>query len=159
MCIRDSGSGSWDPACAGYGHPEQGNNQAPAAQAACGAYQGCRDNRRLGTWNSIHSNNAVSYTHLLWMMLNSPKNSHKSYYLLCAMPTEIGATASTYFCDYFWESSASSKGLRVRLSGASAHYGTDAGAFASSTYYAASYSNAAVSAPLCFFDADPVMSA
>lgn len=25
----------------------------------------------------------------------------KSYYLLCAMPTEIGATASTYFCDYF----------------------------------------------------------
>ena len=44
----------------------------------------------------------------------------KSYYLLCAMPTEIGATASTYFCDYFWENSASSKGLRVRLSGADA---------------------------------------
>ena len=51
----------------------------------------------------------------------------KSYYLLCAMPTEIGATASTYFCDYFWENSASSKGLRVRLSGASATDGTSAG--------------------------------
>ena len=75
------------------------------------------------------------------------------------MPTEIGATASTYFCDYFWESSASSKGLRVRLSGASANNGTNAGAFATYTNDAASYSNANVSAPLCFFDADPVMSA
>ena len=75
------------------------------------------------------------------------------------MPTEIGATASTYFCDYFWENSASSKGLRVRLSGASAFNGTCAGAFATSTNDAASNSSAAVSAPLCFFDADPVMSA
>ena len=83
----------------------------------------------------------------------------KSYYLLCAMPTEIGATASTYFCDYFWENSASSKGLRVRLSGAGANDGTDAGAFASDTIDAASHSSASVSAPLCFFDADPVMSA
>ena len=83
----------------------------------------------------------------------------KSYYLLCAMPTEIGATASTYFCDYFWENSASSKGLRVRLSGASADDGTDAGAFAAKPNGAASHSDASVSAPLCFFDADPVMSA
>ncbi|RGZ19870.1 hypothetical protein DW998_22970, partial [Parabacteroides distasonis] len=83
----------------------------------------------------------------------------KSYYLLCAMPTEIGATASTYFCDYFWENSASSKGLRVRLSGANASDGSYAGAFATYTYNAASYSDASVSAPLCFFDADPVMSA
>ena len=75
------------------------------------------------------------------------------------MPTEIGATASTYFCDYFWENSASSKGLRVRLSGAYAHYGTYAGAFATTADNAASYSLANVSAPLCFFDADPVMSA
>ena len=75
------------------------------------------------------------------------------------MPTEIGATASTYFCDYFWENSASSKGLRVRLSGAYAPDGADAGAFATDTDDAASYSNAGVSAPLCFFDADPVMSA
>ena len=75
------------------------------------------------------------------------------------MPTEIGATASTYFCDYFWENSASSKGLRVRLSGAYAYFGTGAGAFATYTGNAASYSNASVSAPLCFFDADPVMSA
>ena len=37
--------------------------------------------------------------------------------------------------------------------------GTDAGAFATDTGDAASSSGAAVSAPLCFFDADPVMSA
>ena len=66
------------------------------------------------------------------------------------MPTEIGATASTYFCDYFWESSASSKGLRVRLSVAYANYGTNAGAFATNTNDAASNSNAIVSAPLYF---------
>ena len=75
------------------------------------------------------------------------------------MPTEIGATASTYFCDYFWENSASSKGVRVRLSGADADLGAYAGAFATVTNDAASGSSAHVSAPLCFFDADPVMSA
>lgn len=35
----------------------------------------------------------------------------------------------------------------------------NAGAFATDTFDAASYSTAHVSAPLCFFDADPVMSA
>ena len=47
----------------------------------------------------------------------------------------------------------------MRLSGAGAYYGANAGAFAANTYYAAAYSDASVSAPLCFFDADPVMSA
>ena len=81
----------------------------------------------------------------------------KSYYLLCAMPTEIGATASTYFCDYFWENSSTSKGFRVRLCGASANNGTNAGAFATDTNHAASHSGTDVSAPLCFFDEDPKM--
>ena len=82
----------------------------------------------------------------------------KSFYLLCAMPTEVGATTSTYFCDYFWENSAASKGLRLRLCGASASDGTTAGAFAANATDAASDAAAAVSAPLCFFDTDPIMS-
>ena len=47
----------------------------------------------------------------------------------------------------------------MRLSGANANNGTNAGAFATDTSNAASHSAATVSAPLCFFDADPVMSA
>ena len=47
----------------------------------------------------------------------------------------------------------------MRLSGANANNGTNAGAFAKNTNNAASGSDATVSAPLCFFDADPVMSA
>jgi hypothetical protein len=81
----------------------------------------------------------------------------KSFYLLNAMPTEIGASAATFFCDYFWENSATSKGLRVRLAGACADYGTNAGSFAANSHYAASHTATNVSAPLCFFAEDPVM--
>lgn len=78
----------------------------------------------------------------------------KSYYLLCAMPTEIGATASTYFCDYFWESSASSKGLRVRLSGASANDGTVRGRLLRIRACSLDFVCVCVRSPL-FFEADP----
>jgi hypothetical protein len=81
-----------------------------------------------------------------------------SMHKLCAMPTAVGGSASTYYCDNFWESSASSKGLRVRRAGASADNGTDAGAGATYTHYAASSASPSVSSPLCYFREDPVMS-
>ena len=81
----------------------------------------------------------------------------KSYNLLCAMPTEVGGTASTYFCDNFWENSASSKGLRSRLAGASADSGANAGTFCVNADDAFSHTDATVSSPLCFFREDPVM--
>jgi hypothetical protein len=81
----------------------------------------------------------------------------KSYYLLNGYPTTTGATNSTWYCDYFWENSATSKGLRVRLCGANAVYTTNAGAFASHSNIAASITGTYFSAPLCFFDEDPVM--
>ena len=80
---------------------------------------------------------------------------------LCCMPTEVGGTSSTYYGDLFWtdvQTSPNFQGLRSRLAGAGAYYGTQAGAFATRAYYAVAYAHQYVSAPLCFFTEDPVMS-
>jgi hypothetical protein len=82
---------------------------------------------------------------------------------LCAMPTEVGGSNSTYYSDYFWtnvinsDGTPNSQGLRCRLCGCSAYTGTNAGAFDTyaSDAVAIAYQN--VSAPLCFFSEDPVM--
>jgi len=80
----------------------------------------------------------------------------KSWYLLNAMPTEVGGSASTYYCDYLWQST--SQGLRVRLCGARAGNGTNAGSFAANATNAASAADTNVSSPLCYFEEDPEMS-
>lgn len=79
----------------------------------------------------------------------------KSYNGLCCMPTEVGGSAATYYCDYFWTNAATQSGLRVRAAGGYAHYGTNAGASNSYAYHAASATYAHYSSPLCFFDEDP----
>ena len=81
-----------------------------------------------------------------------------STHLLCCLPTEIGATASTYFSDYFYTNAKTSQGLRVRLAGGGSNSGTNAGSSRTSTNDAASNANAIVSVPLCFFEEDPVIS-
>ena len=81
-----------------------------------------------------------------------------STHLLCCLPTEVGATAATCFADYFYTNWQSSKGFRVRLVGGSSNSGTDAGAFVTTAYTAATNTLADVSSPLCFFEADPVIS-
>lgn len=78
-----------------------------------------------------------------------------STHLLCGLPTEVGATASTYFADYFYTNATASQGLRVRFAGGYALNGTSAGSSQSYTYYAATSTIATVSVPLCFFDEDP----
>lgn len=81
----------------------------------------------------------------------------KSYQGLCCMPTEVGGSATTRFADYFYTNAATSKGLRVRAAGGRAYDGTLAGAsyaYADSTATAA---NAYYSAPLCYFEEDPVI--
>lgn len=74
---------------------------------------------------------------------------------LCGLPSEVGGSASTYYADYLYTSPASYNGKKVRLAGGLAYYGTHAGASYSCTYYSASASIAAVSAPLCVFSDDP----
>lgn len=77
---------------------------------------------------------------------------------LCMLPTEVGASASTYFADCFYTNAASSQDLRVRLAGSDANAGTNAGSSFTHSYNAATNSTAYVSAPLCYFEADPLMS-
>lgn len=72
----------------------------------------------------------------------------KSFEGLCAMPTEVGGSSVTGYGDYFYTDAKTSKGLRVRAAGGSAHLGAYAGAFCVFAYYAASYANALYSSPL-----------
>lgn len=83
----------------------------------------------------------------------------KSYNGLCCMPTEVGASPTTNYCDYFYTNAATSKGLRVRAAGGSAHYSAYAGASCPISYYTASTANALVnySSPLCYFEEDPII--
>ena len=83
----------------------------------------------------------------------------KSYNGLCCMPTEVGASPTTNYCDYFYTNAATSKGLRVRAAGGSAHYSAYAGASCPILYYTASTANALVnySSPLCYFEEDPII--
>ena len=81
-----------------------------------------------------------------------------SYNRLCCMPTEVGGSASTYYPDNFYTDAATNSGLRVRAAGGSADGSTVAGAFYSCAYYAATYADTYCSSPLCYFEADPVIS-
>lgn len=78
-----------------------------------------------------------------------------STHLLCGLPTEVGATASTYFADYFYTNATASQGLGVRFAGGNADDGTNAGSSRTNTGNAATNTAANVSVPLCFFDEDP----
>ena len=78
--------------------------------------------------------------------------------LLCALPTEVGASASTDFADRFYENASSgSYGLRARWGGGTATNGATAGAFYTYSNYTATLANASRSVPLCFFEEDPIV--
>ena len=78
---------------------------------------------------------------------------------LCMMPTEVGGSSSTYYCDNFYTTGATETGLRVRAAGGSAYYSTYAGAFYVYAAGAASYADANYSSPLCVFVDDPTIEA
>ena len=81
----------------------------------------------------------------------------KSYQGLCCMPTEVGGTPTTRFGDYFGTNAATSKGLRVRAAGGRANRGSIAGASCAYAHTAATFAFADYSAPLCYFEEDPVI--
>ena len=81
----------------------------------------------------------------------------KSYQGLCCMPTEVVGSATIRFADYFYTSAGTSKGLRVRAAGGYAHNGTNAGASCTNANDTAASANAYYSAPLCYFEEDPVI--
>lgn len=80
-----------------------------------------------------------------------------SYEGLCCMPTEVGGSAATYYADYFYTRAKTSKGLRVSAAGGDAYYGADAGASCTFTHNTATAAYAYCSAPLCYFEEDPVI--
>ena len=81
----------------------------------------------------------------------------KSYKGLCCMPTEIGGSPTLRYSDQFYTSAETSKGLRVRAAGGNAHSGTGAGASGAGAANAATDASANCSAPLCYFEEDPLI--
>lgn len=81
----------------------------------------------------------------------------KSYQGLCCMPTEVGGTPTIRFGDNFSTNVDTSKGLRVRAAGGGANLGANAGASYTNASGAATDANAYYSAPLCYFEEDPVI--
>lgn len=81
----------------------------------------------------------------------------KSYNGLCCMPTEVGGSPTTYYCDYFYTNANTSKGLRVRAAGGDANGGTNAGASYTHANDAATNSDTNYSSPLCYFESDPII--
>ena len=81
----------------------------------------------------------------------------KSYQGLCCMPTEVGGTATIRFGDSFYTNVDTSKGLRVRAAGGYALNGMLAGASYTSAIIEATSAYATCSAPLCYFEEDPII--
>lgn len=82
----------------------------------------------------------------------------KSYAGLCCMPTMLGGSTTVRFSDYFYTNAATSKGLRVRAAGGGANSGAHAGASCTRSDRTAANAYTNYSAPLCYFEEDPVIS-
>ena len=81
----------------------------------------------------------------------------KSYQGLCCMPTEVGGSTTIRFADYFYTNAKTSKGLRVRAAGGRANSGAIAGASCTGAGDAATTAITYCSAPLCYFEEDPII--
>lgn len=95
------------------------------------------------------------------MVAECPRTSgwiaRKSYRGLCCMPTAIGGSYIVRYSDHFSTSAEALNGLRVRAVGGNAADGAGAGASCTSTNYAATITYVCGSAPLCYFEEDPVI--
>ena len=72
-----------------------------------------------------------------------------SYDHLEIFPTQIGGSASTYHCDYFWNTSGVTSGFRLVLRGCNASDGALAGSAAVAVDHAVTCSDAGIGSPLC----------
>ena len=72
-----------------------------------------------------------------------------SYDNLELFPTQIGASESTYHCDYFWNTSGATSGFRLVLRGCDANDGGLSGPFGVDVYYAVTSSDVSLGSPLC----------
>ena len=72
-----------------------------------------------------------------------------SYDNLELFPTQIGASESTYHCDYFWNTSGATSGFRLVLRGCGADSGGNSGPFGVGVHNAVANSDVLIGAPLC----------
>ena len=73
------------------------------------------------------------------------------------MPTEVGGSVTIRLADYFSTNVNTSKGLRVRAAGGSAQGSMATGASCTNVYYTAVNVYPYYSAPLCYFEEDPII--
>ena len=83
--------------------------------------------------------------------------TRKSYKGLCCMPTEIGGSTSVRYSDYLSQNAETSNGLRVRSAGGYAINSVNAGASCANATRTATNAGADCSAPLCYFEEDPLI--
>ena len=69
------------------------------------------------------------------------------------MPSVVGGSSSTYFCDYFYTGIPAAGGLRGVLFGGDANNGASAGFAYANTNYAPSATYTNVGSRLCFIPA------
>ena len=81
----------------------------------------------------------------------------KSYQGLCCMPTEVGGTSTTRFCDRFITNVDTSNGLRVRAAGGDSRFDEINGLSSANMYFSDKDTYAHYSAPLCYFEEDPII--
>ena len=81
----------------------------------------------------------------------------KSYQGLCCMTTAIGGSQTVRYSDQFYTSAETSKGLRVRAAGGRAYEGVAAGASYANAAAVDAFDSAGCSAPLCYFEEDPII--
>ena len=100
-----------------------------------------------GTWTIGNETGMIAYS-------TSPTQGEgyikeMSYDHLEIFPTMLGATASTYHCDYFWNTSGATSGFRLVLRGCPAIDGDSAGSGAVNVHNEVSSSHANIGSPLC----------
>ena len=81
--------------------------------------------------------------------------TRKSYRGLCCIPTEVGGSSTVRYSDEFVTSMGTSVGLRVRSAGG--YVGAKAGNSYSHMGYTYERQDAYSSAPLCYFEEDPII--
>ena len=83
----------------------------------------------------------------------------KSYstHLLCCLPTGLGATSSTYFCDYYYNRFTDRGNIRYRAANGNANIEKGAGIYVTDTAYGLYNTSFNLTFPLCYFEEDPQM--
>ena len=80
-----------------------------------------------------------------------------STHLLCCLPTELGATPSAYFCDYYYNRFTDRGHIRCRGANSRANAKMSAGIYVTDTAFGLHNTVPHLTFPLCYFEEDPLM--